>query len=735
MSGRKTLTWIVVAGSALALPPASHAQVKAEQALPEVKVKAGSEPVRSVVPATASTATKTETPVSEIPQSIQIVPYDIIKDQAAYSLDAAVRNVSGLAQSSSSNYGFFNNYLARGLNVNFLRDGVPDGLTINGYPRTVSEIEQVEVLKGPGSALYGSGSPGGTINLVTKKPQFAPATLVEAGYGRFDTRRLLLDTTGAMVPEAVAGRFIASYAKSDGFRDLSYESTELLPSVHWRANADNAFRVNLDHRDFRSGSDTVGIPFHTSTSSALNSPTLIGVARDAKLYTPFARVDQTVDRIAVNHEYKSSGGFTLRQNFAYLARNLDLLRNGSGVNFTSAATLAGRALREQNDDAAELVYQVEPIWKVRSGNVQHTVLTGFEYHRTDIDARRSQSNLAPIANVFAAVIPEQSRDALLFSPVFDRNLVADQFGLYAQDQVRLSDAWQVRIGLRADRFRIEDKGTFNTRFDNGTAFTGTLAANGQSFMPNAPILTSESASRTDTRLSAQGGVVYQISPFTSFYAGVSRSNQAIVTSEAARSAFAPEHAVQYELGNRTYLLNDRLYFNTAVFEVTRSDFLQTINGVPTPIGEQRTRGVEFDLAAEVAPGLRAIASYAYQDAHYTQLRTGTGAADPNTGRFVVGVPRNSGALWATYDLPGEARGWGVGAGLQAKEAIFIDQTNTQRIPGYVTGEIAVFYRQPRYEFQINVTNVTNATWYRNGVNGGALPGEPRAAFATLRVKL
>jgi iron complex outermembrane recepter protein len=230
-------------------------------------------------------------------------------------------------------------------------------------------------------------------------------------------------------------------------------------------------------------------------------------------------------------------------------------------------------------------------------------------------------------------------------------------------------------------------------------------------------------------------VVYQVSPLTSFYAGASRGNQAIVTTEAARSAFAPEHAVQYELGNRTYLLNDRLYFNTAVFEVTRSDFLQTINGVPTPVGEQRTRGLEFDVAAELAAGLRVLASYAYQDAHYTQLRTGSGVHDPNTGRVVVGVPRNSGALWATYDLPGEARGWGIGAGLQAKQDIFIDQANTQRIPGYVIGEVAVFYRQPRYEFQVNVTNVTDATWYRNGVNTGALPGEPRAAFATLRLKL
>lgn len=727
-------TALALAIAAIFAAPVVQAQAGPEQELPEVKVKAGAQSPQSVVPTKATTATKTDTPLSEVPQSIQVVPEQIIKDQAAASLDTAVRNVSGVTQSSSSNYGFFNNYLVRGLNVNFLRDGVPDAMTINGYARTLVDVEEVEVLKGPGSALYGSGSPGGSINLITKKPQFSTGLTFEAGLGSFATHRALIDATGPLGGN-VAGRFIADYAKSNGFRGLSYEYYELLPSLLWRANADNTVRVNVDHRDFKSASDTVGIPFHASTTAALNSPTLIGVSRDTRLYTPFAHVDQTVNRLAVNHEWKSSASFSVRQNFVYLDRNLDLLRNAANVNFTSPVTLGGRSLRDQSDDARELIYQVEPIWKLQTGGFQHTLLTGFEYHRSDIDTRRSQSNLAPIANVFAPVIAEQSRSALLFSPSFDRNVAANHFALYAQDQVKLSEQWQVRVGLRYDRFKITDEGTYNTLFDTGGAFTGVLAPNGQSFLPATPVQRFESASRTDNRISAQGGAVYQLSPATSFYAGVSRGYQAIITTEAARSAFAPEKGVQYEVGNRTYLFGDKLYFNTAVYQVTRSDFLQTIAGVPTPVGAQRTRGFDFDLAAELLPGWRAIASYAYQSAHYTRLRLGTGAGDPNQGRFVTGVPRNSGALWTTYDFPGGLRGWGVGAGIQAKDSVFIDQANSQRIPGYVIGELAVYYRQPRYEFQVNVTNLTNATWYRNGVNTAALPGEPRAAFATLRLKL
>ncbi|HSQ03590.1 MAG TPA: TonB-dependent receptor plug domain-containing protein, partial [Burkholderiales bacterium] len=401
-----------------------------EQRLPEVKVRADTETASSIVPVRAGTATKTDTPLSDIPQSIQVVPQALIRDQAAYSVDASIRNVSGVAQSSASNYGFFNNYLVRGLNANFLRDGVPDGLTINGYARTLADVESVEVLKGPGSALYGSGAPGGTINLITRKPRLEPETVIAGTVGSFDTRRVLFDVTGPLGNASAAGRLVADYARSAGYRGLSSEYSEFIPSLQWRPNAHNTVRVNLDYRDLKSTSDTVGIPFRASTIAALNSPKLVEIGRDAKLYTPFANVTQTISRASVNHEMNVTPNVTIRQNLVYLNRDLDLLRNAAGANFTGATTLANRALRDQSDDASELIYQLEPVWKLTFGAAKHTLLTGFEYHRTDIDTRRSQANLAPIQNVFAPIVPEQSKEALLFAPHFDRKLSANQLGVY-----------------------------------------------------------------------------------------------------------------------------------------------------------------------------------------------------------------------------------------------------------------------------------------------------------------
>ena len=522
---------------------------------------------------------------------------------------------------------------------------------------------------------------------------------------------------------------------------MSNQTTEVLPSLRLKPNSDNTWLLDYDYRHVRSKADTVGIPFHASTNAAFNSTNLIDAPRDTRLYTPFATTTQTVNRFAVAHEYRYSADVKIRQNLVYLGRDLDLLRNAAGANFTSQTTLGSRSLRDQSDAARELIYQIEPVFKLKSGIVEHTLLTGFEYHRTAIHTQRSQSNLAPIANVFAPTIPEQSKGDLMFAQVFDRDVSANQTGLYIQDQLALSEHWKARLGARWDRFKIADDGSYNVRFDpvsiGGTnnPFTGALAANGQSFVANTPILRRQTAGRSDNKTSVNAGLVFQPVERTSFYAGVANGAQAIVSTESSRTAFAPETSRQIELGNKSSLLDGRLNLNAALFEVRRNDFLQTINGVPTPIGEQSTRGFELDVTAQPTRGWFWLANYARQAATYTTLKTGAGLDDPNVGKTVVGVPRNSASLWTTYELQDPAwRGWGAGAGLNYRASVFLDQSNTQVLPAYTLVDAMLFYRQRTYEFQLNITNLADTKWYRNGVNTAGLPGDPRAVFATLRLK-
>jgi iron complex outermembrane recepter protein len=205
-------------------------------------------------------ALKTETPLRDIPQSIHIIPQKLIQDQGAVNLDDVVQDVSGVTQSSMDNNGFNNNYVVRGLAVSYYRDGIPDGPTQNGFQRTLTDIQEVEVLKGPGSALFGSGAPGGTFNLISKQPLTVPEYRFTSTFGSFDTYREFLDVTGPLTNQ-LDYRFIGNYETTSGFRGVGGEMEEVLPSIIWRPADNQVVTVHFDYRNMRVTPDDVGIPF------------------------------------------------------------------------------------------------------------------------------------------------------------------------------------------------------------------------------------------------------------------------------------------------------------------------------------------------------------------------------------------------------------------------------------------------------------------------------------------
>ncbi len=650
---------------------------------------------RPAVPSSATTGTKTDTPLKDIPASIQVVPKEVLADQGAYSLDAVTRNVSGVAQSSSSNYGFFNNYLIRGLNQKFLRDGLIDGPQINGYARTLTDVERIEVLKGPGSALYGSGEPGGIVNLISKQPLEKPLYSLYGSGGSFGTHREAVDLGGPLGVKHLLYRFNGAYYHSDGFRDLSNTTIEILPLLTWKPNPDHTLTLKFDYRNIEAIADTLGIPFRGRT--------LLGVPRETKYYTPFSDTDQELYRGALNYELKLTDALLLRNNFAILRQDLFLRRNSGGTVGPGRLVMTGRRLREETIFRTDYVYQLEPVWTVMTGTTKHKFVAGFEYQLQLLDAKRAEANLPNITDVFHPVIPEVRRADLVFRPSFDRHIEANQYGLYAQDQIGFTEQWKVRMGLRADRFESKD---FNR-------------------------LSRPRKSRSDDELGGQAGLVYQPVKATSFFGGVSRSHLSTVSNEGA--ARAPEKATQWELGNKTTFLDDQISLNLALFHVTREDFLVTIGTDQVPIGEQRTQGFELDLASEPVPGWKLYANYAYQDAELTKLSP----TDPSSGKGhrPTGVPIHSAGLWTTYELQsGALKGLGFGAGLTYKASVFLDTLNTQAIPAYVVGDLVAFYRWGSFEVQMNVNNVADTTYFRNGSNIGGLPGEPLAVLGSVQVR-
>lgn len=665
--------------------------------LPEVNVSAPS--ASPYVPERSSVGTKTDTPLMDVPASVQSVPRELLYDQGAFNLDGIIRNVSGVQQSGNSNYGFFSTYSIRGLASQFYRDGVLDASQVNGYLRTLTDVARVDILKGPGSALYGSGAPGGTISLLSKLPTPAPYYGATGVGGSFGTYQLGTDLGGPL-GETLGYRWNTNHFHTNGFRDIGSTYTEFVPLVVWQPGPGQTLTAKFDFRTIEARADTVGIPF--------KGRTLVDIPRETKLYSPFADTSQDVYRLALKLDSELAEGLLLQQNVAFMQRDLALVRNASNPTFAAnGVTITGRSVRDQHDQWTDFIYQAEPVWKVKTGPLDHTILGGFQFQMDLLYTRRQTAPLLNITDVYHdPVVPESNMQNLKWVPSFNRNSHLLDYAVYLQDQIAIGPRWKWRGGLRWDHFDSYDK-------DRVNPYEHQLY---------------------DDKFSWNVGLAFQPVPQTSFYGGISKSYLSILSSEAAMgAALVPESGLQYELGNRSQFLDGMIRTNLAVFQTYRKNFLVTVGTNTTPIGEQRTQGLEFDLSSEPRPGWVLWANYAYTTTALLRLSP----ADPSAGKnhSAQGIPENAGSLWTTYEIQGgPLKGLGGGGGFVYKGGVYLDTLNTMKLPQFVTGDLVVFYRMPHADLQVNVKNISDATYYFAGRNGGGAPGDPVSAFATVTLR-
>src|SRR3569623_1905393 len=222
--------------------------VESKTALPEVKITTG-----RVRPGTledvARTGSKPDTPLRDVPASVSVVPATLLKEQGVINMNDAMRNVSSVQPLMGGGYGFANNYTSRGLPLRFFRDDLPDGTSPqNGYYRTMYAVARIEVLKGPGAAVFGVAGPGGSINMITRQPWSAFAASAGTMLGSFGTRIGHLDVTGPM-GQRFAGRFITDLEHADGFRGLKRDIFEISPTLLWHLADDKTLLIDFDHRE------------------------------------------------------------------------------------------------------------------------------------------------------------------------------------------------------------------------------------------------------------------------------------------------------------------------------------------------------------------------------------------------------------------------------------------------------------------------------------------------------
>ncbi|MGH8000312.1 MAG: TonB-dependent siderophore receptor, partial [Brasilonema sp.] len=352
--------------------------------------------------------------------------------------------------------------------------------------------------------------------------------------------------------------------------------------------------------------------------------------------------------------------------------------------------------------------QTNVVGKFATGSVKHTLLFGVDLFRQTID-NYSRNGNAPSINIFDPVygVSRPNRDQL--SNSFFNPSETNSLGIYLQDQIALTDNLKLLLGGRFDLVDQQSETTDNS----GTS----------------------DSEQQDNAFSPGIGIVYQPIQPISLYANFRKSFQPNSGTQPGGSLLEPERGTQYELGVRGEFFNGRLTTNLAAYEITKNNVATNANDpnnpdAVIPVGEQRSRGIELDVAGEILPGLNIIASYAYTDAKITEGEEG------QEGNLLNSVPFNAASLWTTYQLQkGDLKGLGFGLGLFYIGERQGDLDNSFELPSYLRTDASIFYRRDNWRLGINVKNLFNvdyieASQRRNRIN----PGAPLTVMGTLSVE-
>jgi catecholate siderophore receptor len=688
--------WITVALQQMAQP--ALAQQPADTALPEVKVQGSRELPPTYNPPTAVSATKIEAPLRDIPQTVNVVPESLLRDQGARSMESALKWVPGVGLSHGD--GQRDQVTIRGFTA--IGDQFIDGLRDDAlYFRDLSNIEQVEVIKGPASVLYGRGSSGGLINRITKKPGIDRSE-VTLRAGSWNEKRGEFDLARKFDDSGVAFRMTGAVEDDGSYRDQQFLKREAFaPSLSFKLGSSTKLLLQAEYLSDRRVTD-FGIPSYRGRPVDVPASTYYGSAnaRDND------QVKTRVSSMGFTLDHRFNSEWSLRNAFRYYDYSLD--RNSTTVGSVNEAALTA-SLNRGNITRKEDGYfnQTELVQKATLAGMSHQLLYGVELGKQNKDqVTRSITNVATVSlfNPVSPLLPSPFTGA----PSTDNLGILTTTSAYVQDLVTLSERWKALAGVRYDVFRQETRERIAGR-------------------PNLD--------RTDRGWSPRVGLVYQPTMTQSYYASYSKSFQPsgeLFPLAANNAQIAPEETTNTEIGAKFDFFDGRASATASLFRLERSNIKSTDPATPNvlvPIGVQRTDGLELTFTGDLPHGWQIWSGYAYLDAKITSSPT------PGLqGKLATLTPKHSANLWLTKAL---GNGWRAGGGLNYVSKRQADPANTVILPAYTTVDAMVGYQWQKLDLQLNMTNLFNRDYIVSGHGTSPnlnLPGAPRAVQLTARYR-
>ncbi|MCO8164126.1 TonB-dependent receptor [Pseudomonas sp. 21LCFQ010] len=645
--------------------------------------------------ARSATGTKTDTPLRDIPQSIQVVTRQVIEDQQITSLGDALSNVSSI-QRGNTHGGTTESFFIRGFqNTTYAVDGMmTNSLVVR--PEILSDlsnIERVEVLKGPASVLYGRGNPGGLINLVTRKPTYTPQGQLKAQVGSWDMRRLQAYLSGPLDSQhALAGGLAIATQTEGSFRDLYRDSHRrfIAPTLLWEPSELTRVEMGLEYTETDAQYDRGLLALNDKVDSR----------HKLFLEEPWSRAESDKTAAWVRIEHQANDWLTLRQVTRWDESSKHML-NVSQQSLQSDGRTTNRRATDFDESARSLSAQFEAIADFSLWGLQHQLLGGFETVNGRRQVRMLRANLAAL-DIFNPVHGAQPGP---FSFGEDTRVRQNSYGLYLQDQIDLSEQWKLLLGVRWDKVEQRNRN-----------YTATGSYSDINIEPS------------DT--SPRAGIVYQPTDRLALYASYSTSFAPQNRLTRDGSVLDPETGEQYEIGARYELIPERMSATLSAFEIRRENLSTTDpadSNYSIQTGQQRVRGVELDVSGEISDGWNLIGNVAVLDAKLikdTQLEE---------GNRLEGIPVLSGSLWSSYQLQsGPLQGLGIGAGVIYAGKRYGNLANNYSASGYARIDMSLFYDiNEQLRVSLNARNVTDRDYIETVASAGNYAGEPASVTATL----
>ncbi len=665
-------------------------------------------------------AYRADIPLKLTPQSVDILEADTLEEVGITRLSDALDLSASMARQNNFG-GLWDNFAVRGFAGD---ENLPSGYLVNGFnagrgfggPRDIVGLERIEILKGPTAAVFGRGEPGGAVNLVTKKPEFETEGAIGVAVGSFDKVRVDGDWTGPL-SEKVAVRLNGFYEQSDSFRD-TLESTRsgIFPSAQWRITS----KTSLTYEGEITRQE---LPFDRGVVSLNNKLDVIPTSRflgepaDGPL-----QADATGHQLQLQHDFNDDWSLLVGAGY----RTTDLqgfsteaeLATARQRLFVDGQTLS-RQRRFRDYEAEHTVYRAEISGRFETGALEHRLLAGFDYDQFSNDQlflrfrppSFAANPSAAAGNVINILNPIYGQFPLPTpGPQTNRLDEQEAWGFYIQDQIKVSDRLQIRLGGRYDDFSSSG---LNRANNSSTRFG-------------------------DTKFSPQAGFVFEANDALTFYGSYGQGFRANSGTDFAGKAFAPEESESFELGGKFTLLDGDLEATIAAFSMTKTNIITAdpVNaGFSLAIGEAESRGLEVDVTAELPGELDLRLSYAFVDAQIAK-----DGLDPNfaallkKGDRLINVPEHTLSVLISKEYEVGGRELEIGGGLLYVGDRLGETATAFELPAYTTLRLfATYDLTDDLEVSAQVNNLADTTFYTNSFSRlWVAPGAPRNVTVALR---